>query len=60
MEENAASSSQKKVDSFSEVLRNLVDWLITQVHPSSCRPLYLFSKFAVMHFNFFWEPLVLF
>lgn len=32
MEDNAASSSQKKVDSFSEVLRNLVDWLITQVH----------------------------
>jgi len=39
MEENAASSSsQKKVDSFSEVLRNLVDWLITQLripaHPT--------------------------
>lgn len=53
MEDNAASSSQKKVDSFSEVLRNLVDWLITQVYASSCKPLYLFDRLPAMHFNWF-------
>ena len=30
-EENGSASAQKKVDTFSEVLRGLVDWLIMQV-----------------------------